>query len=47
MKFPSYVRRVDEILLRAWGSIDIDYRSTVDRNGLLNLPKVGSFEELK
>ena len=33
----------DEIVLRAWGSIDIDYRSTVDRNGLLNLPKVGSF----
>lgn len=33
----------DEIVLRAWGAIDIDYRSTVDRNGLLNLPKVGSF----
>lgn len=33
----------DEILLRAWGSIDVDFRSTVDRNGLLNLPKVGSF----
>ena len=33
----------DEILLRAWGSIDIDYRATVDRNGLVNLPKVGSF----
>ena len=33
----------DEVILRAWGSIDVDYRSTVDRNGLLNLPKVGSF----
>ena len=33
----------DEIMLRAWGSIDIDYRSAVDRNGMLNLPKVGSF----
>ena len=33
----------DEIVLRAWGSIDVDYRSTVDRNGQLNLPKVGSF----
>ena len=33
----------DEIVIRAWGSIDVDYRSTVDRNGLLNLPKVGSF----
>ena len=34
----------DEIVLRAWGSIDVDYRATVDRNGLLNLPKVGSFK---
>jgi polysaccharide biosynthesis/export protein len=33
----------DEVLVRAWGSIDVDYRSTVDRNGQLNLPKVGSF----
>ena len=33
----------DEIMIRAWGSIDVDYRTTVDRNGLLNLPKVGSF----
>ena len=33
----------DEIVLRAWGSIDVDYRTTVDRNGMLNLPKIGSF----
>ncbi|MFZ2650313.1 MAG: SLBB domain-containing protein [Burkholderiaceae bacterium] len=33
----------DEVILRAWGSIDVDYRSIVDRNGMLNLPKVGSF----
>ncbi len=33
----------DEIVVRAWGSIDIDYRSRVDRNGMLNLPKIGSF----
>ncbi|MBC7730883.1 MAG: SLBB domain-containing protein, partial [Bacteriovorax sp.] len=33
----------DEVVLRAWGSIDVVYRATVDRNGLLNLPKVGSF----
>ena len=33
----------DEVILRAWGSIDVDYRTTVDRNGLLNLPKIGSF----
>ena len=33
----------DEIITRAWGSIDVDLRSTVDRNGMLNLPKIGSF----
>ncbi|MEO5881110.1 MAG: SLBB domain-containing protein [Caldimonas sp.] len=33
----------DEVLIRAWGSIDVDYRSTVDRTGMINLPKVGSF----
>ena len=33
----------DELMIRAWGSIDVDYRSTVDRNGQINLPKVGSF----
>jgi polysaccharide biosynthesis/export protein len=33
----------DEVLIRAWGSIDVDYRTTVDRNGLLNLPRIGSF----
>ena len=33
----------DEIIVRAWGSIDIDYHSKVDRNGMLNLPKIGSF----
>ena len=33
----------DELVIRAWGSIDVDYRATVDRNGQVNLPKVGSF----
>lgn len=33
----------DEVMVRAWGSIDVDYRSIVDRNGQLNLPKIGSF----
>ena len=23
----------DEVMIRAWGSIDVDYRATVDRNG--------------
>jgi protein involved in polysaccharide export with SLBB domain len=33
----------DEINIRAWGSIDVDYWATVDRNGVLNLPRIGSF----
>lgn len=33
----------DELVIRAWGSIDVDYRAKVDRNGQINLPKVGSF----
>lgn len=33
----------DELVIRAWGSIDVDYRATVDRNGLVNLPRVGTF----
>ena len=33
----------DEVVLRAWGSIDVDYRTAVDRNGMLSLPKIGSF----
>lgn len=32
----------DEIVIRAWGQIDIDYRATVDRNGDLLIPKVGN-----
>lgn len=32
----------DEVLIRGWGTIDIDYRATIDRNGLVNIPTVGS-----
>jgi polysaccharide biosynthesis/export protein len=32
----------DEILIRAWGQIDIDYRAAVDRNGMISVPRVGS-----
>jgi protein involved in polysaccharide export with SLBB domain len=32
----------DELLIRGWGSIDIDYRATIDRNGLISIPTVGS-----
>jgi protein involved in polysaccharide export with SLBB domain len=32
----------DQLLIRAWGKIDLDSRATVDRNGQIYLPKVGS-----
>jgi len=32
----------DQLLIRAWGKIDLDSRVTVDRNGQIYLPKVGS-----
>jgi protein involved in polysaccharide export with SLBB domain len=31
----------DELLIRAWGKIDLDSRVTVDRNGQVYLPRVG------
>jgi protein involved in polysaccharide export with SLBB domain len=32
----------DELLVRAWGQIDVDYRAVVDRTGMISLPRVGS-----
>ncbi len=32
----------DEIMIRAWGQIDVDVRATVDRNGRIYIPKVGA-----
>jgi protein involved in polysaccharide export with SLBB domain len=31
----------DEIQIRAWGQIDVDYSATVDRDGTISVPKVG------
>lgn len=31
----------DELLIRAWGQIDVDYRARVDRNGTISIPRVG------
>ena len=31
----------DEISIRTWGSVDADFRVTVDRNGQISIPKVG------
>ena len=33
----------DEILIRAWGQIDVDFSAVVDRNGAISIPKVGVF----
>lgn len=32
----------DEVVIRAWGGINIDYRAILDRNGFINIPAVGS-----
>ena len=32
----------DELYVRVWGSVDLDVRAQIDRNGLINLPRVGS-----
>ncbi len=32
----------DELLIRAWGQIDLDVHTRVDRNGAIYLPKVGN-----
>jgi protein involved in polysaccharide export with SLBB domain len=31
----------DELLIRAWGQIDLDVKARVDRNGTIYIPKVG------
>jgi protein involved in polysaccharide export with SLBB domain len=32
----------DELQIRGWGSIDIDYRATIDRNGTISIPTIGT-----
>lgn len=32
----------DELVIRGWGSIEIDYRAVVDRNGLISVPSLGT-----
>jgi protein involved in polysaccharide export with SLBB domain len=34
----------DEVIIRAWGAIDIDYKVAIDRNGQISLPKVGTIQ---
>lgn len=40
---PDYVLGPgDEVVIRAWGQVDIDYRAVIDRNGSINIPRVGN-----
>lgn len=40
---PDYiVGSGDELEVRAWGQIDVDYRAVVDRSGNVYIPKIGS-----
>lgn len=32
----------DELLIRGWGTVDIDFRSTIDRNGTISIPTIGT-----
>lgn len=32
----------DELRIRAWGAVEIDYRAVVDRNGQISIPRVGT-----
>ena len=34
----------DEVVIKGWGSIDIDIKAVVDRNGQINIPKVGPIQ---
>lgn len=31
----------DEVVIRAWGQLEVDVRAVVDRNGAISIPKVG------
>ena len=32
----------DQLLIRVWGSIDINYQAVLDRNGQVSIPKIGT-----
>jgi len=34
----------DQVIIRGWGSVDIDVRTTIDRNGMVSLPRVGTVQ---
>ena len=34
----------DQVIIRGWGSLDIDVRTSIDRNGMVTLPRVGAVQ---
>lgn len=34
----------DEVLIRGWGSVEIDVKAIIDRNGAISIPKVGTVQ---
>lgn len=32
----------DELYIRAWGSVEVDFRTSIDRNGQISIPRVGT-----
>ncbi|HVC11301.1 MAG TPA: SLBB domain-containing protein, partial [Burkholderiales bacterium] len=34
----------DQLIIRAWGQLDVNYHATVDRNGMIEIPQVGPVE---
>jgi protein involved in polysaccharide export with SLBB domain len=32
----------DQLLIRGWGTVDIDFRATIDRNGTISMPTIGT-----
>ena len=32
----------DQLLIRTWGSLDVNFKAVIDRNGLISIPKIGT-----
>ena len=32
----------DQLMIRVWGSLEVNYRAVIDRNGLISIPKIGT-----
>ena len=34
----------DQLIIRVWGSLEVNYRAVIDRNGLISIPKIGTVQ---